>query len=123
MSYSLLLLSFSTNSIPDRTHYQPQFSGFDEYGHQTASDNDSMSKEPLGEYKHVFQTIFLDRDTSEHLWSKNEIKKEEIILEQWWKQQSHVRSSFLLSRIVTDSSVASGALSMDSTIYDVFKSS
>lgn len=45
-------------------------------------------KEPAP-FKHVFQTIFLDRDGSRELWSIGEIKEEEIILEKWWKQQSH----------------------------------
>jgi predicted NAD/FAD-binding protein len=39
--------------------------------------------------KHVFQTIFLDKDGSKDLWSKNEIMQDDIILEKWWKQQSH----------------------------------
>lgn len=37
---------------------------------------------------HVYQTIFLNKDTSEH-WTKDEIAEDKIILEKWWKQQSH----------------------------------
>jgi predicted NAD/FAD-binding protein len=36
----------------------------------------------------IFQTIFLD-DKRSHEWSKEEIKKEKIILEKWWRQMSH----------------------------------
>lgn len=39
--------------------------------------------------KHVFQTIFLDKEGSEELWSRDEIDKDEVVLEKWWKQQSH----------------------------------
>ncbi|ELU40581.1 flavin-containing amine oxidasedehydrogenase [Rhizoctonia solani AG-1 IA] len=39
--------------------------------------------------QHVFQTIFLDRDSSEGMWTWNEIPKEKRIYEKWWKQQSH----------------------------------
>ena len=39
--------------------------------------------------KHVFQTIFLDRDGSHELWTWKEIAEEKRIHEKWWKQQSH----------------------------------
>ncbi len=35
---------------------------------------------------HVFQTIFLDKDGSEGMWTKGEIDKEKVIAEKWWKQ-------------------------------------
>jgi hypothetical protein len=38
---------------------------------------------------HVYQTIFLDKDGSGKLWTKDEIKQGSIIGEKWWKQQSH----------------------------------
>ncbi|KAK1926729.1 FAD/NAD(P)-binding domain-containing protein [Papiliotrema laurentii] len=38
---------------------------------------------------HVFQTIFLDKDGSRHLWTDKEILPEKRIYEKWWKQQSH----------------------------------
>lgn len=66
----------------DLSHYQPQFL------EKSASDSDS-SLDKKKQYKHLYQTIFLDRDSAEHLWTKNEIKKEEIVREEWWKQQSH----------------------------------
>ncbi len=44
--------------------------------------------EPLLE-RHVFQTIFLDRDGSQDLWTWADISKEKRIYEKWWKQQSH----------------------------------
>ncbi|KAG8832475.1 hypothetical protein FRC17_001296 [Serendipita sp. 399] len=54
----------------DLTNYQPQF--------------DASSDKP-----HVYQTIFLDKDDSSHLWTESEIRPESIILKKWWKQQSH----------------------------------
>ncbi|TCD68068.1 hypothetical protein EIP91_011613 [Steccherinum ochraceum] len=39
--------------------------------------------------KHVFQTIFLDRDGSQDLWTWGEIPEDRRIYEKWWKQQSH----------------------------------
>jgi len=54
----------------DLTFYQPQLS---------ASAGQS----------HVYQTIFLDKDWSGKLWTKDEIKQDLIIGEKWWKQQSH----------------------------------
>lgn len=71
----------------DLTQYQPQFNGYDEYGRKTAASDDSNSEKR--EYKHLYQTIFLDRDSAEHLWTRDEIKKDEIVHEEWWKQQSH----------------------------------
>lgn len=57
----------------DLTHYQPQF--------------DSQDNNPDPE--HVYQTIFLDKDDSSHLWTEDEINPNNIILKKWWKQQSH----------------------------------
>ncbi|SCZ96502.1 BZ3500_MvSof-1268-A1-R1_Chr8-2g10241 [Microbotryum saponariae] len=100
----------------DLTHYQPQFKGESPYGpdhtgippnHPTAQlpskpsldesaassirkegqDDEGNPEPPLK--KHVFQTIFLDKDGSRDLWSIGEIKEEEIVMKKWWKQQSH----------------------------------
>lgn len=88
----------------DLTNYQPQFKGYSAHGIAPTTDgevegegegSDSGSdendkKDSTGgkkEFKHVYQTIFLDRDGSENLWSRDEINKDEIILEKWWKQQ------------------------------------
>lgn len=89
-----------------RTHYQPQFSGAPEFGvggtgiplasnrsstssltHVETVSNLVETPEDQGEkgekkkFKHVFQTIFLDRDGAQELWTKDEINKDEIILE------------------------------------------
>ncbi|UZJ56751.1 hypothetical protein CBS101457_006071 [Exobasidium rhododendri] len=37
---------------------------------------------------HVYQTIYLNKDMSEK-WTKDEVSKDKVILEKWWKQQSH----------------------------------
>ncbi|KAK4046052.1 hypothetical protein OIV83_006398 [Microbotryomycetes sp. JL201] len=51
------------------------------------SDPEHRPEPPLEQ--HVFQTIFLNKDTSEHQWSRDDIAKDKIILEKWWHQQSH----------------------------------
>jgi hypothetical protein len=93
----------------DLTHYQPQFDGETEYGpggtgkpkstatltdipalpNKAKSTDGSTTSDGKSEKKHVFQTIFLDREGSRDLWSMDEINKDEIILTKWWKQQSH----------------------------------
>lgn len=37
---------------------------------------------------HVYQTIYLDRSRSDR-WTKEEVAEDKVILEKWWKQQSH----------------------------------
>lgn len=54
----------------DFTAYQPQFSA-----------SAGLSR--------VYQTIFLDEDWSGDLWTKGEIKRELVVGEKWWTQQSH----------------------------------
>ncbi|EPQ27127.1 uncharacterized protein PFL1_05408 [Pseudozyma flocculosa PF-1] len=103
----------------DLTNYQPQFGGVPAtgpneggarsessappterqgpQGRQGDSQEASLSKPaprsegsseqpPLSD--HVFQTIFLNRDLSDK-WTKDEIRADKVILEKWWKQQSH----------------------------------
>jgi hypothetical protein len=43
--------------------------------------------------RNIFQTIFLD-DKRSHLWSRNEIDKNKIILEKWWHQFAHTWKHF-----------------------------
>ncbi|KAH0828754.1 hypothetical protein J3R83DRAFT_3178 [Lanmaoa asiatica] len=73
----------------DLTNYQPQFKGSDPRGPQTPSSPAPPPGPPPPLSSHVFQTIFLDRDGSSEKWSKDDIKRENIIYEKWWKQQSH----------------------------------
>lgn len=54
---------------------------------RTGQDSEGRAEPPLE--KHVFQTIFLDRDGSQHLWTWDEIPEDKRISEKWWKQQSH----------------------------------
>ena len=54
---------------------------------RTGRDDKGVPEPPLE--KHVFQTIFLDRDGSQDLWTLGEISQEKRIYEKWWKQQSH----------------------------------
>ncbi|RPD63984.1 FAD/NAD-P-binding domain-containing protein [Lentinus tigrinus ALCF2SS1-6] len=54
---------------------------------RTGMDANGKPEPPLE--KHVFQTIFLDRDGSQDLWTWGEIREEKRIYEKWWKQQSH----------------------------------
>ena len=46
------------------------------------------------EYPHVYQTIFLNKDMSNE-WTKDEIDKDKVILEKWWKQQGHNWTHYL----------------------------
>jgi len=39
--------------------------------------------------KHVFQTIFLNKERDGHLWTKDEIDPSKIIREDWWHQLCH----------------------------------
>lgn len=54
---------------------------------RTGEDAEGTPEPPLE--NHVFQTIFLDRDDSSHLWTIDDIAPEKRIYEKWWKQQSH----------------------------------
>lgn len=54
---------------------------------RTGTDAEGTPEPPLE--NHVFQTIFLDRDDSSHLWTIEDIAPEKRIYEKWWKQQSH----------------------------------
>ncbi|KAH7889113.1 hypothetical protein F5I97DRAFT_1941780 [Phlebopus sp. FC_14] len=73
----------------DLTRYQPQFNGERPRGLQTSESTvpPPGTLPPLD--KHVFQTIFLDRDGSSEKWSRGDIDKDKVIYEKWWKQQSH----------------------------------
>ena len=54
---------------------------------RTGKSPEGAAEPPLE--SHVFQTIFLDRDGSQDLWTWDDISKEKRIYEKWWKQQSH----------------------------------
>ncbi|CAE6532278.1 unnamed protein product [Rhizoctonia solani] len=71
----------------DLTHYQPQFKGVASTPGEKGLDHTPHDEKPMEQ--HVFQTIFLDRDSSESMWTWNEIPEEKRIYEKWWKQQSH----------------------------------
>ncbi|KAF9450049.1 FAD/NAD(P)-binding domain-containing protein [Macrolepiota fuliginosa MF-IS2] len=74
----------------DLTVYQPQVSLESHrvpHAHNPASDT-SKNTPPLE--CHIFQTIFLDNaPESRRFWTKDDINPEEVIMEKWWKQQSH----------------------------------
>lgn len=57
------------------------------FGPTTDRHKDPNHKEPDYE-DHVFQTIFLNKDMSDW-WTKDEIKEDKVIVQKWWKQQSH----------------------------------
>ncbi|CAE6352340.1 unnamed protein product [Rhizoctonia solani] len=71
----------------DLTHYQPQFKGIASTPGDIGLDHTPHDEKPMEQ--HVFQTIFLDRDSSEGMWTWDEIPQEKRIYEKWWKQQSH----------------------------------
>jgi len=93
----------------DLTVYQPQFTGTPPTGSGARTHPDKAppterqgtggkapreDKREAGDYseppldRHVFQTIFLNREESER-WTKDEIKQDKVLLTKWWKQQSH----------------------------------
>ncbi|EKM78905.1 hypothetical protein AGABI1DRAFT_129177 [Agaricus bisporus var. burnettii JB137-S8] len=56
----------------------------------TSVVNDDSIPKRLPLERHVFQTIFLDHSLeSRKFWTKGAINPDEVILEKWWKQQSH----------------------------------
>ncbi|KAM6490729.1 hypothetical protein JOM56_014072 [Amanita muscaria] len=74
----------------DLTCYQPQFDGVSPYGPHDKENGGDNNNEPVPLDRHVFQTIFLDKDPrSAQYWSKEEINPKKTILQKWWKQQSH----------------------------------
>jgi hypothetical protein len=52
----------------------------------TTADQSQKGSPP--KENHVYQTIYLDYDQRER-WTKDEVAKDKVILEKWWKQQSH----------------------------------
>ncbi|KAB5588415.1 hypothetical protein CTheo_8144 [Ceratobasidium theobromae] len=68
----------------DLTHYQPQFKGKASTASGKGLDHTPHEEKPMEQ--HVFQTIFLDRDTSESMWTWREIRENKRIKEKWWKQ-------------------------------------
>ncbi|CAO1617070.1 unnamed protein product [Sympodiomycopsis kandeliae] len=94
----------------DLTHYQPQFQGVSPVGNnakisegdappierqgvesgqkaKTEAHKSPTQKEPPYN-QHVFQTIYLNKEMSDW-WTKEEVAKDKVILQKWWKQQSH----------------------------------
>ncbi|KAL3462839.1 hypothetical protein BJX64DRAFT_137042 [Aspergillus heterothallicus] len=47
-----------------------------------------VGKSPLPQGRHVYQTIFLDKERSD-LWTKGSINQDEMIGEKWWHQFGH----------------------------------
>lgn len=95
----------------DLTHYQPQFQGTSPVGtgarikeseappteregtsyigkEATTAEHRQPDQEEPGYDRHVFQTIYLNKEMSDW-WTKEEVAKDKVILEKWWKQQSH----------------------------------
>ena len=62
----------------DCTHYQPQF----------AAPGLPPARHVPPE-KHVFQSIFLNKDRDSALWTKDEIRRDKVIREDWWHQLCH----------------------------------
>ncbi|KAG8707621.1 hypothetical protein FRC09_001729 [Ceratobasidium sp. 395] len=77
-------IEMSFGIAADLTHYQPQFKGTASSPKDKTIDHTPHDERPMEQ--HVFQTIFLDRDSSEHLWTWNEIPEEKRLKEKWWKQ-------------------------------------
>lgn len=61
----------------DLTHYQPH----------------AKNAQGLG----IYQTIFLNREVDEHLWTRNKLDPEKVVLVKWWRQFSHSVRHFVRS--------------------------
>lgn len=61
----------------DTTNYQSQF----------------PDKVPFEQ--HVFQTIYLNKDSDRKLWTDNEIKEDRVIRKDWWHQLCHSYTHYL----------------------------
>lgn len=88
--------SSSSTSLPSRPTSDETAHEASEQRETSKTDPDHNKEPPLD--KHVFQTIFLDKDGSEQKWSRNEVSKDKVILEKWWKQQVSLPHSPHLSR-------------------------
>ncbi|THH11952.1 hypothetical protein EW145_g359 [Phellinidium pouzarii] len=75
----------------DLTHYQPQFKGVSPNGQSSGS---VLAPPSLLDHPHVYQTIFLNKDMKSD-WTRDEIGKDKIIKEKWWKQQGHNWTHYL----------------------------
>ncbi|KAK2459902.1 hypothetical protein APHAL10511_008102 [Amanita phalloides] len=74
----------------DLTCYQPQFDGVSPLGPSANDDTNNKDEGEIPLERHVFQTIFLNKEPeSSQYWSKDEIDGKKIIMQKWWKQQSH----------------------------------
>ncbi|KAI5122113.1 hypothetical protein M0805_002235 [Coniferiporia weirii] len=81
----------------DLTHYQPQFKGVSPNGQPPSSSSSSsppLSPPRPSDYPHVYQTIFLNKDMQNE-WTRDEIDKDKVIKEKWWKQQGHNWTHYL----------------------------
>jgi hypothetical protein len=45
--------------------------------------------------KHIFQTIFLNKERDGHLWTIDEIDKDKIVRKDWWHQLCHSYTHYL----------------------------
>lgn len=82
---SALPASSSSASLPSQPTSDTTAADADEQREVSKTDPKGKREPPL--HNHVFQTIFLDRDSSEHKWTRDDIDKDKIILEKWWHQQ------------------------------------
>ena len=58
------------------------------------SNYESKFPQSLPFSSHIFQTIFLNKKDSS-IWTTNEIKKDQIIREDWWHQICHSWTHYL----------------------------
>ncbi|KXN86077.1 hypothetical protein AN958_10553 [Leucoagaricus sp. SymC.cos] len=84
MSFDLTVQSSSSKSSDPIVSRQATEDG------PLIQDGDPLAHHPPPLERHVFQTIFLDHaPSSRKFWTKDEIDPREVIMEKWWKQQSH----------------------------------
>ncbi|KAI9810982.1 MAG: hypothetical protein M1827_005713 [Pycnora praestabilis] len=58
------------------------------YQHQFRTDNNNAETAPIPYDRHVFQSIFLDKQ-NRHLWTIDQIDESKVIEKKWWHQLGH----------------------------------
>ena len=78
---------YYTHSYPENPQLIEMSFDCTNYQHQFRMDHDAETA-PVPYDKHVFQSIFLNKE-QKHLWTIDQIDKNEIIERKWWHQLGH----------------------------------
>ena len=78
---------YYTHSYPENPQLIEMSFDCTNYQHQFRMDHDAEAP-PMPYDKHVFQSIFLNKE-QKHLWTIDQIDKNKIIERKWWHQLGH----------------------------------